>query len=194
MLSAGESLNWLKRTLFDATSFKDMDELAAMSPKGSNGVVFLPYLFGERTPHNDPNARGMLFGLSGATQRGDIIRSVLEGVAFGIRNMYDCVEKFTPVTELTVTGGGAKSELWGQIIADVLNKPLRVNNVSEGPSLGAAFLAAVGSGVIGLEEIQDKTLSVARLVTPSDNAEVYDKYYEIYNRLYVANRDMFKLI
>jgi xylulokinase len=194
MLSAGESLNWLKRTLFETISFKELDELAALSSKGSNGVVFLPYLFGERTPHNDPNARGMLFGLSGATQKGDIIRSVLEGVAFGIRNMYDCVESFTPLKELTVTGGGAKSELWGQIIADVLNKPLRVNSVSEGPSLGAAFLAAVGSGLSGLEELQGKVLSVERCILPSAEAETYDKYYEVYNRLYMANRDIFKML
>ncbi len=147
MLSAGECLNWLKRTLFAATDFSELDALAAKSSIGSNGVIFMPYLFGERTPHNDPNARGVFFGLSGATNQGDIIRSVLEGVAFGIRDMYEKVRDFAQIDEFTITGGGAKSCLWGQIISDVLNKPLNVNSISEGPSLGAAFLALNGSGL-----------------------------------------------
>lgn len=194
MLSAGESLNWLKRTLFDTTPFGELDKLAEKSPAGSNGVIFLPYLFGERTPHNDPNARGILFGLSGSTNSGDIIRSVLEGVAFGIKDMYEGVNRFTTADELTITGGGAKSELWGQIIADVLNKPLKVNNISEGPSLGAAFIALNGSGLQpDMAKLQGAVLKCGRLITPSGNAERYEPYYNIYKKLYKANKEIFAL-
>ncbi len=192
MLSAGECLNWLKRTLFNTTAFNALDTLAEKSPKGSSGIIFLPYLFGERTPHNDPNARGVFLGLSGSDTQGDIIRSVLEGVAFGIRDMYENVLAFTKIDELTITGGGAKSPLWGQIIADVLNKPLKVNGVSEGPSLGAAFLAMVGAGLCdSLETIQAKVLKCDRIIIPSADASVYDKYYDVYKRLYTANKEIF---
>ncbi len=192
MLSAGESLNWLKRTLFDTTPFSQLDALAEKSPAGSNGVIFLPYLFGERTPHNDPDARGIFFGLSGASNQGDIIRSVLEGVAFGIRDMYEKVADFAEIDEFTITGGGAKSPLWGQIVADVLNKPLKINSISEGPSLGAAFLALTGSGIWNsLEELQNAVLKCERVITPSENAKLYNSYYSIYKKLYLANKDIF---
>lgn len=191
MLSAGECLNHLKRTLFDTIPFAELDSLAEKAPIGSGGLIYLPYLFGERTPHNDPNARGVFFGLSGSTDKGCIIRSVLEGVAFGIRDMYEKVSAFSSLDELTLTGGGAKSPLWSQIIADVLNKPLKVNSISEGPSLGAAFLAAAGSGLCTLDEIQSKVLKCERVVAPSSDAAKYEPYYDIYKKLYVANKDIF---
>lgn len=192
MLSAGECLNYIQRTIFDNIPFKELDSLAEKSPQGSNGLIFLPYLFGERTPHNNPDARGIFFGLSSSTNKGDIIRSVLEGVAFGIRDMYEIVLNFTSLDELTITGGGAKSPLWGQIIADVLNKPLKVNGVSEGPSLGAAFLALTGSGICkSLEELQKKVLKCERMIIPSADAKVYDKYYALYKKLYKANKELF---
>lgn len=195
MLSAGESLNWLKRTLFEDISFGEMDRLAEASSVGSGGVIFLPYLFGERTPHNDPYARGMFFGLTGGTGKGDIIRSVLEGVAFGIRDMYECVLKLSSVNELIITGGGAKSDLWRQIIADVLGKELKVNNISEGPALGAAFLAAVGSGAAdSLEDIQGRILSCANVTCPGKNSVDYEPYYRLYRDVYMANKGLFKRI
>lgn len=193
MLSAGESLNWLKRTFFENISFSELDKLAEASDIGSRGIIFLPYLFGERTPHNDPYARGVFFGLTGAAGKGDIIRSVLEGVAFGIRDMYESVSKFADVRELTITGGGAKSGLWRQIIADVLDKELRINNISEGPALGAAFLAAVGSGAAAdLEEIQSKMLSCTEIVSPTGKSKNYEPYYALYREIYKTNKELFK--
>ena len=192
MLSAGECLNHIKRTFFANASFKGMDKMAEQAPIGSGGLIYLPYIFGERTPLNNPDARGVFFGISGATSTGDFIRSLLEGVAYGIREMYENVSKFADIDELTLTGGGAKSELWAQIFADVLNKPLKVNSVSEGPSLGAAFLAMAGSGMCeSLEEIQNLVLKCDRVVMPSPDSNKYDPYYEIYKKLYRTNKEIF---
>lgn len=192
MLSAGECLNHLKRTFFENISFRDMDKLAEKSPVGSKGLIYLPYIFGERTPHNDPNARGVFFGISGASSQGDFIRSLLEGVAFGIREMYENVAKFTNIQEFTLTGGGAKSYLWSQIIADVMNKPLKINSVSEGPSLGAVFLAMTGNGMCGnLDEIQSAVLKCDKIVYPSPDSNKYEPYYKIYKELYRTNKAIF---
>lgn len=192
MLCAGEALNWLQRTLFDSCSFRQLDEFAAQSPAGSNKLIFLPYLFGERTPHNDPKARGVFFGINSATDKGDIIRSVMEGVAFGLKDMYQNVSAFTDIDDIYITGGGAKSPLWGQIIADILNKPLKVLNISEGPSFGAALLAMVGAGICdSLETAKGNSVNVERTITPSPNAKNYEHYYDIYRKLYIANKTIF---
>lgn len=193
MLSAGESLNWLKRTLFEDLTFEDLNSLAEKSPVGSKNLIFLPYLYGERSPHNDPNARGVFFGLNSSTEKGDLIRAVMEGVAFGLKDLYTSVCEFTELDEVYITGGGAKSNIWGQIISDILNTPLKILNISEGPSFGAALIALVGSGICeDFESAKGKSVSVLKTITPSQNAEKYKKYYEIYKQLYKANKELFK--
>lgn len=192
MLCAGEALNWIQRTLFENDSFKAIDKFAENSPIGSNNLIFMPYLFGERTPHNDPNARGVFFGINSATAKGDILRSVMEGVAFGLKDLYSKVEAFSDISEVYITGGGAKSELWGQIIADVLNKELRVLNISEGPSFGAVLIALVGAGLCtDLESAKGNAVEVKKVIKPSARAEEYNKYYNIFKKLYIANKDLF---
>jgi xylulokinase len=192
MLSAGECLNWLKRGLFPDLTFDEMNELAAATPAGSNGLTFLPYLFGERCPHNDENARGVFFGISGTTGRGEFARAVMEGVAFGLRDMFAMVKGFTPINEIIITGGGAKSPLWAGIIADVLDTPLYVSDVAEAPAMGAAAIAAVGCGIYGNFGDFATKLGKREVITPNPaNKKVYAERYGLYKKLYEANKDFF---
>jgi len=195
MLAAGECLNWLKRSLFPDLSFDEMNRLAEQTPPGSNGLMFLPYLFGERCPHNDENACGVFFGINGATGRGEFARAVMEGVAFGLKDMFAMVAEFTQIKEISITGGGAKSPLWASIIADILNMPLAVSNVAEAPASGAAAIAAVGCGIFNnFAEFASKTKSDSpEIIIPNpQNKEVYEKRYELYKKLYSANKENFK--
>jgi len=192
MLSAGEALNWLKRCLMPELGFDEMAALAAKSPAGSNNLIFLPYIFGERCPYSDADARGVFFGLSGTTDKSDIVRAVMEGVAFGLKDLCGLVSGFVPLNEVYITGGGAKSPVWGQIIADVLGVELSVLNIEEGPAFGAALIAGVGSGMFSsFEEAKNKALSVVNAYLP-DNKRVYEKQYAIYKQLYAANKNIFK--
>jgi len=191
MLCAGESLNWLKDIL-NVKDFEDFNSMAKLSNTGSNGIIFLPYLFGERCPVSDPNARGMFFGLSATTTKNDIVRSVMEGVAFNIRAMFELVQDFTTTDKIYITGGGAKSDIWGQIISDILNCPINVLNIEEGPAFGAALIAGVGAGVYkSFETITDSFLRVQKTIEPTKN-DIYNKQYGIFKRLYYANKDLFK--
>ena len=193
MLSAGECLNWAKRELFPELSFDEMNKLAQTVPAGSGGVVFLPYIFGERCPHQDADARGIFFGLSGATAKAALIRAVMEGVALGLKSIYELVEKFTNIKEIYITGGGAKSALWGQIISNAVNRELTVLNIEEGPAFGAALIAAVGSGVFeNFDEAKNICLKVVKTIKPDSDSKVYEKYYKLYNKLYSANKELFK--
>lgn len=195
MLCAGEALNWTKRTFFENLSFDDINILAEKAPAGSGGIVFLPYLFGERSPHNDPDARGVFFGIFGGCEKGNIIRSVMEGVGFAVRDMYEEVVKFTDLKEVFITGGGAKSKLWGQICSDILARPLKVLNIEEGPSYGAALIALVGSGLAAdFEAAKGENVKVVREITPSESSAVYEKIYPIFRQIYKTNKENFKLL
>lgn len=195
MLCAGEALNWTKRTFFENLSFDDLNILAEKVPAGSGGLIFLPYLFGERSPHNDPNARGVFFGIFGGCEKGNIIRSVMEGVGFAIRDLYEEVVKFTALDEIFITGGGAKSKLWGQIFADILGVPLKVLNIEEGPSYGAAVIAIVGSGLApDFESAKGSNVKAVREIIPSENTEIYKKIYPVFRQLYKSNKENFRLL
>ncbi len=192
MLCAGEALNLFKGTFLEDISFDEINRLGAEAPAGSGGLIFLPYIFGERSPHNDPNARGMFFGINGNTDKGCYIRSIMEGVGFAVRDLYEEVTRFTELKEVYITGGGAKSELWGQIISDILNIPLKVLNISEGPSYGAALIALAGSGIAeSLESARGSHIKTVREFTPTENTVIYNRYYELFRRLYKSNKDNF---
>ena len=146
ILSAGASLAWLARAL--QTSEATLLDEAAQAPQASGRLVFLPYLSGERTPHNDPSATGVFFGLTTATTRADMTRAVLEGVAFALADGLDALEaRGGRIPMLTAIGGGARSGLWLGILAAALQRPLQTVEGSDvGPALGAARLAAISSG------------------------------------------------
>ncbi len=145
-LAAAGSLQWYHDTFAPNASFTELTELAAKSTPGANGVTFKPYLAGERTPHLDPNLRGSWTGLSLATTQGDVVRAVLEGVAFSLRDALDIIHPLASLDELLVTGGGARSKLWLQIVADVLGLPLVRPKQNQGAAYGAALLAMQGVG------------------------------------------------
>ena len=191
MLSAGESLNWL-RNIVETKDFDEFNVLTEQSKPGCGGVIFLPYLFGERCPYPNPQAKGMFFGLSHTTSKADIVRAVMEGVGYNIRAMSELVAEFTPITEIFITGGGAKSRVWGQIIADILKKPLNVLNIEEGPAFGAALIAGVGAGIFsGFDEAKSVFLKTQRFIEPAKHS-AYDDGFVLFKRLYEANKDCFK--
>lgn len=170
------------------------DFAAEQNAPSSGGVYFMPYLMGERSPHNDVNAKGAFIGLRPDTTRGQMTRAVLEGVAFALR---DCVEAAkrsgANIRAARLCGGGAKSVIWRQIIADVLNIPVEIPATVEGPAYGAAMLAMVACGVFqNTEEAAKKLVRVAETVSPSPQAvRDYDKKYSVYTRLYPALKGVF---
>jgi len=149
MLSAAGSLRWYRDTLAPDVDFDDLLAPAADITPGCEGLLFLPYLTGERTPHPDPLARGAFVGLTVRHTQPHLTRAVLEGVSFGLRDSFELMKSsgLTDIKQVRVSGGGAKSPLWRQILADVLNVELVTVNTTEGAAYGAALLAGVGAGV-----------------------------------------------
>jgi xylulokinase len=191
-LSAGASLEWFKNILYDqnfgGTVYKDMDKLAADSPAGSNGLIFLPYLFGERCPYADPSAKGTFIGLTYKHQKSDMIRAVLEGVVFSLKQVADLITECSdvPISEIRTSGGGSKSELWRQIQADVFQLPVRtVSGGEHGGAYGAALIAGVGCGIWADVFEAVKVLKVETETMPNKkNKELYDSLYSVYKNMY----------
>ena len=145
-LAAAGSLQWYRDTLRPNVSFDELTQEAETSKPGANGVTFRPYLAGERTPYLDPDLRGSWMGLSLATTQADLVRSVLEGVAFSLRDALDIITPLAPLTQAFTTGGGARSDMWLQLTADVLGLPLVRPKQNQGPAYGAALLALQSLG------------------------------------------------
>lgn len=158
-------------------------------------MIFLPYLMGERSPHNDVNAKGCFIGLTATTTRAQMSKAVMEGVAFALR---DCLEvaKENGVTPgyTNLCGGGAKSKTWRQIIADVLNLPVHILETEQGPAYGAAVLAMVGCGEYAdVKEAADRIVRVREEICPNPKkVERYNKKYGIYKRFYPALKEIFE--
>ncbi len=196
---AGLSLHWVRdniglpeRALERWTGEDAYDiltkEAASVTP-GSDGLIFLPYLQGERTPHLDAYARGGWIGLTARHDRRHLIRSVLEGVAFSLKDCFTILdEQGLTIEQMRATGGGAKSPLWRQIIADVLGVELVTTNATEGPAFGAALLAGVASGVYSsVQAACEKTVRVVERTHPrKEVASAYDQAYNVYKALYPA--------
>jgi xylulokinase len=206
-LAAGGSLRWFRDVLGEAecslAKEKNVDPYdilmkeAAQAPEGSDGLFFLPYLSGERTPYPDPNARGAFVGLTVRHKKSHIIRSVVEGVSYSLR---DCLELMkglgVEIKQIRVSGGGARSGLWRQILADVLNAELVTVTSTEGASFGAALLAGVGAGIF--KDVVDgceKTIRISSHTKPNrEHANLYDRYYSIYRKLYPPLKPVFSEI
>jgi xylulokinase len=199
MLSAGGSLRWLRDSLrHDAWRREGSDPYdlmaaeAAAVPSGAEGLIFLPYLTGERTPHADPLARGAFVGLTLRHGRGHLIRAVMEGVAMGLRDSLEIVRNVgLPVTQVRVSGGGARSPLWRQILADVFGTDVVTVTATEGAAYGAALLAGVGACVYpSVEAACDATIAVMERAAPTgDSAATYESLYRVYRMLYPSLRD-----
>jgi len=197
MLSAAGSLQWYRDTLAPDVDFDDLvNEADAIAP-GSNGLLFLPYLTGERTPYPDPLARGAWVGLTVRHTRAHLTRAVLEGVSFGIRDSFTLIQEagLGAIKQVRISGGGAKSPLWRQIMADVLGVELVTVNTTEGAAYGAALLAGVGASLFDdVISACEATIKITGRTSPGGNVEVYNRYYPHYRALYPALVDEFKAI
>ena len=190
MLSAAGSLQWYRDTLAPGTGFDELVAEAEAVAAGSEGLLFLPYLTGERTPYPDPLARGGFVGLTNRHRRAHMTRAVLEGVAFGIKDSFALIQRsgLGRIEQVRLSGGGAKSRLWRQIMADVLDVELATVNTTEGAAYGAALLAAVGAGFYAdVPTACQRAIQVTGRTTPHEGqAAVYQKYYPRYRALYPA--------
>ncbi len=195
MLSAAGSLQWYRDALAPQAGFNELIEEAARVMAGSDGLLFLPYLSGERTPHPDPHARGAWVGLTLRHQRAHLTRAVLEGVSFGLKDIFHLMQStgLGALEQVRVSGGGAKSLLWRQILADVLGVELVTVNTTEGGAYGAALLAGVGAGAWpDVETACAGMIKISGTVTPdASRAEVYGRMYEQYRALYPALKPTF---
>ena len=194
MLSAAGSLRWFRDALAAELDFAALVAEAEAIPPGSDGLLFLPYLTGERTPHPDPLARGAFVGLTVRHTRAHLARAVLEGVAFGLRDSFALMQSagLAGVTQARISGGGTRSQLWRQILADVLQVELATINTTEGAAYGAALLAAVGSGAFAsVPEACQQVIRVTGVTRPGETTAVYDALYPLYRRLYPALQPTF---
>jgi xylulokinase len=186
---AGLSLKWFHDTLAPTTSYDDLAAEAAGAPPGSHGLFWLPYLMGERTPHLDPRARGGWIGLTAGHTRADLIRSVLEGVCFSQRDCLELIEQMgIPVEAVRLSGGGAASPFWRQMLADVFGKRAVVLETQEGSAYGAALLALIGTGVFhsARELCQSAIREVESLEPQPRNSRIYAECHRTYQSLYPA--------
>lgn len=201
MLNAGGSLKWYREILWasscagrvTAAARTDAYDLitreAARAPPGSSGLIFLPYLSGERTPYADPNARGVLFGITLAHTKSHVSRAVIEGITFGLRDCYELITDLGLKPEIIqLTGGGAKSRLWAQIIADVFHIKVSSMISTHGAAYGAALLAGAGVGLYkSVDEACTRRYTRSRVLKPTNNQKitsVYERNYILYRTLY----------
>lgn len=202
---AGLSLKWFKDNFCaDMTEkaggkspYPEMNELAVNSTVGSNKLIYLPYLMGERTPHLDADCRGVFFGLSASNTRSDMIRAVMEGVCFSLCDCKDILEEMDiPVNDMTACGGGSSSDLWSKIMADCYGCNITRLGSAQGPALGAAILAGVGAGVFeSVQSACEKYIKADNTVKYSE--ETHEKYkiiHKLYKKIYTSLKDDFKML
>ncbi len=203
MQTAGGAYSWLKNTVckmeaYDAklhgkSPYDYMNEQIARSPAGANGIIFLPYLLGERAPRWDINAKGAFLGLKSENTRGDLLRSVLEGVTMNLDIILNILRTQVDIDEITVIGGGAKGDVWRQIMADVYNTRILVPTLlEEGGSMGAAVTGGVGAGIYKDFDAVEKFLEINSIQEPEPKAvETYARVKEVFDECYFALKDVF---
>ena len=188
----GHSESWYARQA-DVDPYELIIRQAEKVSAGSDGLLWLPYLMGERTPHLDSQARGMWFGLTAAHTRAHLIRSILEGVAYSLRDSLEIFKELgIPVEQIRASGGGSRSVLWRQIQADIYGKELVTLRTSEGSALGAALLAGVGARIYAsVEQSAEEAIQVKESMFPKpDNVATYERYYQVYRQLYPAVQEL----
>ncbi len=194
MLSAASCNKWWNEDILGTDDYPAEQAQIDESRLGENHVYYLPYLMGERSPHNDPNARAVFLGMSMDTSRADMTQAVLEGVAFGLRDSLEVAKSLgLSITRTKICGGGAKSPLWRKIIANVLNLKVDVPAIEEGPSFGGAMLAAVGCGEYpDVETITGQLVKTVETVDPDPElAGKYEDRYQTFRKIYPAVKDLF---
>jgi xylulokinase len=205
MLSAGGSLRWYRDTVAQSEvqvaqtlgvdPYEIITREADRAPLGAEGLLFLPYLTGERTPHPDPTARGAFIGLTVRHTKAHLARAVLEGVSFGLRDSLEILKNMNvSIGSVRASGGGARSDIWRQMQADIFGYPLTTMTADEGPALGVALLAGVGAGVYkNVEEACSTAVKITGTTsTQPEQVTAYAKYYEVYRALYPALKGQFE--
>ncbi len=205
--AAGFSLKWFRDNfckeeintakLMEIDPYVLMDKEAEKAEPGCSGLLYLPYLMGERTPHLDPDAKGTFIGLSAKHTKRDLIRAVMEGVTYSLKDCFEIIKGMgVDVEEVRVSGGGGKSPLWQKMQSDIFGCNIAVTNSSEGPALGVALLAGVGTGIYdNVQEACDIAVKVKTRQSPDVSLNtLYSKYYSIYKYVYPALKNSFKEI
>jgi xylulokinase len=196
MLSAAGSLQWYRDSLASHMSFEDLLKEAESIPPGSEGLQFLPYLSGERTPYSDPLARGAFIGLTLRHGRGHMTRALLEGVSYGLKDSFTMIQNIGlgEIHQVRASGGGIRSGLWRQILANVLENELATVNVVEGAAYGAALLAGVGAGLWpNIANACRQVIKVTHITPPDEKqAVIYQKMYPLYRELYPILKSSFQ--
>lgn len=203
--AAGLSLKWFRdnfcmaekeaAALMGEDPYNLMNKQAAQSPIGANKLLYAPYLMGERTPHLDADCRGMFFGLSAMHTRRDLLRAVMEGVTYSLKDCLNVLAEMGVAPEtMLACGGGGKSPLWRQMLADVFQMPVATTVNTEGPALGVAILAGVGAGLYAsVPEACRAMIHVNPAQNPiAENVPQYEKVYALYTKLYKANKGLYK--
>ena len=199
MLSAGGSLQWLRDilNLFAPIPYNAMTALAGDTSPGCEGLIFLPYLTGERCPHDDPRARGSWIGLTQRHSIAHLIRSVMEGITYGL---FDSVQLMRDlgltINRIYASGGATKSALWRQMLADVFGTEIVTTNVAEGAAYGAAMLAGIGTGeYANAVEAADALIRITEIIEPNPNTrKAYEDTYAIYHSLYPQLKESFSAL
>ena len=195
MLSAASCNKWWNDEILQTKDYaKEQEQIKKL---GENHVYYLPYLMGERSPYNNPNARATFIGMTMDTTRADMTQAVLEGVAFALRDSFEVAKKLGLKIERTkICGGGAKSPLWKKMIANILNIKVDVLETEEGPSLGGAMLAAVACGAYeNVEQAATQIVKVAETIEPEPElAAKYEARYQQYRNIYPACKNLFDKI
>jgi xylulokinase len=198
ILNAGVCLNWFRNEVLSNSemTFADIDNGIRQIKEQSSNIIFLPYLSGERTPHMDSNASGMLFGLTLNTNYWHMLKAIMEGVTFALKQSLDtCIGLGLVPKTIIASGGGARSYVWMQMMADIFNREIYTTNIKEHACVGAAIVAGVGCGIYS--SIEEGCKIVVKLVEEPvvpipKNQEVYNEYYQLYKELYNMNVPLFK--
>jgi len=187
---AGLSLQWFHNNLAPNATYDELTAEASQSQAGSQGLYWLPYLMGERTPHLDAAARGGWIGLTARHNRADLIRAVLEGVSYSQKDCLDLIAGLgAEVQSIRLSGGGARSAFWRQMLADVFQKPVVQLETQEGSAYGAALLAMAGTGAFkSVEEACRECVREVESIEPGPNAALYAQNHHTYQALYPAMR------
>lgn len=194
-LSGGVALKWLKNNILEMGTFEELSEIAQKVPVGSEGLLFLPYLNGERTPHNDPEAKAVFLGMTLRHDKKHMIRSTMEGIVYSMKESYSIFESLGIKAErIIASGGGAKSKVFLQIQADMYNAPIYTNRQKEQASLGAAITAAVGCGYFkNYEEACEHMVHLGEeVIEPiKENVAIYNEGFERFKEIYKSNKHIF---
>jgi len=203
MQTAGSSYAWLKNQIARAESmeagklntsaYKLIDKLVEESPPGANGILFLPYLLGERSPRWNPDAKGAFIGMSLEHKRADLFRSVLEGVTHNLGIILDIFKQEIPIKDILVIGGGAKGPVWRQIMADIYGIPVLVPKyLEEATSMGAAIIGGVGTGDLKSFDEVEKYIQIMKTTQPiPENVEIYKNIRPLFDEAYFSLENLF---